>query len=440
MRKSIIKQAKTKDEAIRKALAEIGKSRSEVEIEIIEEGSAGFLGLGSKDAVVRISFDEDINEAMIDLENEIRYDSLKSGEFDKEYNIKDRSKYYEAEARANYESQEDYESENDSYEIYEKEGRDFEANIHQITDDDENYGEYERLQKINSYQENSSGQKSENVDLTKELDERISKIDNNENYEAHVVDPWENESKEEKSFENIDFDQENKEISDQENKEISDQENYKVISKSSKITFESNSEVDLENYYKEDLKDEEKKEKSSDLAEDFKVEAKPTIAQEKQQTDIEKFYKAKEFLENILKEMHFENPSVYGNLEGSIIKLDAKVAEEDTGIAIGKGGATLDAIELLVRKSIDSRANNLRVNIDINNYKKRRDEKIVELAADTARKVQRSKKPWNLKYMNSYERRLAHEEISKYPNITSHSEGMEPKRYIVVDYVDDSEE
>ncbi|MFO3665951.1 RNA-binding cell elongation regulator Jag/EloR [Anaerococcus sp. ENR0831] len=431
MRKSIIKQAKTKDEAIRKALAEIGKSRSEVEIEIIEEGSAGFLGLGSKDAVVRISFDEDINEAMIDLENEIRYDSLKSGEFDKEYNIKDRSKYYEAEARANYESQEDYESENDSYEIYEKEGRDFEASIHQITDDDENYGEYERLQKINSYQENSSGQKSENVDLTKELDERISKIDNNENYEAHVVDPWENESKEEKSFKNIDF--------DQENKEISDQENYKVISKSSKITFESNPEVDLENS-EEDLKDEEKKEKSSDLAEDFKVEAKPTIAQEKQQTDIEKFYKAKEFLENILKEMHFENPSVYGNLEGSIIKLDAKVAEEDTGIAIGKGGATLDAIELLVRKSIDSRANNLRVNIDINNYKKRRDEKIVELAADTARKVQRSKKPWNLKYMNSYERRLAHEEISKYPNITSHSEGMEPKRYIVVDYLADDED
>lgn len=431
MRKSIIKQAKTKDEAIRKALAEIGKSRSEVEIEIIEEGSAGFLGLGSKDAVVRISFDEDINEAMIDLENEIRYDSLKSGEFDKEYNIKDRSKYYEDEARANYESQEDYESENDSYEIYEKEGRDFEASIHQITDDDENYGEYERLQKINSYQENSKGHKNENVDLTKELDKRISKIDNNENYEAHVVDPWENENKEEKSFENIEF--------DQENKEISDQENYKVISKSSKITFESNSEVDLENS-EEDLKDEEKKEKSSDLAEDFKVEAKPTIAQEKQQTDIEKFYKAKEFLENILKEMHFENPSVYGNLEGSIIKLDAKVAEEDTGIAIGKGGATLDAIELLVRKSIDSRANNLRVNIDINNYKKRRDEKIVELAADTARKVQRSKKPWNLKYMNSYERRLAHEEISKYPNITSHSEGMEPKRYIVVDYVDDSEE
>lgn len=90
--------------------------------------------------------------------------------------------------------------------------------------------------------------------------------------------------------------------------------------------------------------------------------------------------------------MHFENASVYGNLEGSIIKLDVKVDENDTGIAIGKAGSTLDAIELLIRKSIDSRANNLRVNVDINNYKKRRDDKIRELANDTARKVQRSKK------------------------------------------------
>ena len=164
------------------------------------------------------------------------------------------------------------------------------------------------------------------------------------------------------------------------------------------------------------------------------------ISLEKKQTDIDKYYKAKEFLEELLKQMHFENASVYGNLEGSIIKLDVKVDENDTGIAIGKAGSTLDAIELLIRKSIDSRANNLRVNVDINNYKKRRDDKIRELANDTARKVQRSKKSWNLKYMNSYERRLAHEEISKFTNVTSHSEGVEPKRYVVVEYKDEDEE
>lgn len=435
MRKSIIKQAKNKEEAIRKGLAEIGKTRSEVDIEVIEAGSSGFLGLGAKDAVVRISFDEDINEAMVDLENEIKRDSLTNGEFDREYNIKDRSKYYEDEARANYQREETYEDDHSSYDEYAKEGQDFEDRIHEITDDDENYGEYERLQKIKTFEENSSNYHSQGVDLTKELDEKISQIDNNEKLDIKVNDPWEgqeeNSTENPKTIENIDF----KNEADVDTKLVEEKpvtDTYKVIDKSSKVTFESNP-----TKAEETIKDEKE---VDDSASDFKVAARPNLAQEKQQTDIEKFYKAKEFLENILKEMHFENPSVIGNLEGSIIKLDAKVAEEDTGIAIGKGGATLDAIELIVRKSIDSRANNLRVNVDINNYKKRRDEKIVELAADTARKVQRSKKSWNLKYMNSYERRLAHEEISKYPNIASHSEGQEPKRYVVVDYVGDGEE
>lgn len=432
MRKSIIKQAKNKEEAIRKGLAEIGKTRAEVDIDVIEEGSSGFLGLGAKDAVVRISFDEDINEAMIDLENEIKRDSLTSGEFDREYNIKDRSKYYEDEARANYQSEEAYEDDHNSYDEYAKEGKDFENRIHEITDDDENYGEYERLQKIKSFEENSSNYHSQGIDLTKDLDEKISQIDNNEKLDIKVNDPWEGQEEKSaensKTIENIDF----RDEADKLVKEKPVADTYKVIDSSSKLTFESNPAKSEESKIE--------KEKADDSASDFKVAARPNLAQEKQQTDIEKFYKAKEFLENILKEMHFENSSVIGNLEGSIIKLDAKVAEEDTGIAIGKGGSTLDAIELLVRKSIDSRSNNLRVNVDINNYKKRRDEKIIELAADTVRKVQRSKKSWNLKYMNSYERRLAHEEISKYPNVASHSEGQEPKRYVVVDYVGDDEE
>lgn len=429
MRKSIIKQAKNKEEAIRKGLAEIGKTRSEVDIEVIEAGSGGFLGLGAKDAVVRISFDEDINDAMVDLENEIKYDSLKSGDFDREYNIKDRSKYYEDEARANYKSEQTYEEDDHSYDEYAKEGQDFEASIHDLTEDDENYGEYERLQKIKSFEENAKGYHSESVDLTKDLDQKIGKIDNNEKLDIKVDDPWADDEADlgetSKKIENIDSKEEETEEDDP---VVEANADYKIISQSTKMTFEP-----------EDLTTTEVKEESNP-ADDFKVSEKSNLAQEKQQTDIEKFYKAKEFLENILKEMHFEDVSVIGNLEGSIIKLDAKVAEEDTGIAIGKGGATLDAIELLVRKSIDSRANNLRVNIDINNYKRRRDERIVELAADTARKVQRSKKSWNLKYMNSYERRLAHEEISKYPNLASHSEGQEPKRYVVVDYVGDSEE
>lgn len=281
MKKSIIKSAKTKEKAIELALEEIGKSRDEVEVEIIEEESTGFLGLiGNKDAVVRVSYEEDIKEALSNLEREIEDTKFTANEDDSE-------------------------------------------------------------------------------------EEEI--IDNKE----AVVVPEVTENKEE--------------------------------------------EVEAEAEEKTEPVD---------------------YGRAKQKSDIDKFYEAKDLLEKILLAMHFEDVTVIGNLEDNIIKLEAKVSEKDTGIAIGKAGSTLNAIELIIRKAIDSRRNNVRINIDINSYKKRRDEKIIDLAADTARKVQRSKKSWNLRYMNSYERRLAHEEISKYSNVSSHSEGNDPKRYVVVDYVE----
>ena len=396
MKKSIIKQAKNKEEAIRLALNEIGKDRSEVEIEVIEEGSAGFLGLGSKDAVIKVIYDESVEESLFDFEEEIKRDSSKGN--DESYNISKRSEYYKNEASANYKSDEEQEIPSQK-EDYQYDSAAFEDSIKSIRGEEEDLGEYSRLQKINSYQENSSKEKKENPDLSQVLDHNIDSITN---------DGYKIERRPEPVF-----------------------EEEKSIEESSEDIAEDSIEES-----KEESKDE-------SIARVFTAGAdspKVNIAKEKQQSDIDKYYKAKEFLEEILEQMHFENATVYGNLEGSIIKLDAKVDENDTGIAIGRGGQTLDAIELLIRKSIDSRANNLRVNVDINNYKKRRDEKIVELASDTARKVQRSKKSWNLKYMNSYERRLAHEEISKHANVTSHSEGIEPKRYVVVSYLSDEEE
>lgn len=392
MKKSIIKQAKNKEEAIRLALNEIGKDRSEVEIEVIEEGSAGFLGLGSKDAVIKVIYDESVEESLFGFEEEIKRDSSKGNS----YNISKRSEYYKNETSANYKSDEQLEIPSQKEE-YQYDSDSFEDSIKSIRGEEEDLGEYSRLQKINSYQENSSKEKKENPDLSEVLDHNIDSI---------TKDGYKIERRPEPVFEEEKFIDESNEA----------------------LAEDSIEESKVEN-------------KDESIARVFIAgEDKANIAKEKQQSDIDKYYKAKEFLEEILEQMHFENATVYGNLEGSIIKLDAKVDENDTGIAIGRGGQTLDAIELLIRKSIDSRANNLRVNVDINNYKKRRDEKIVELAADTARKVQRSKKSWNLKYMNSYERRLAHEEISKHANVTSHSEGIEPKRYVVVSYLSDEEE
>lgn len=311
MKKSLTKSAKTVEEAIQLALEEIGKKRNEVTIEVLEEGSGGFLGLiGGKDAVVRISYDEDMDKVLEELKNEIEVDSLKAVE--KDYDVKKRSE-----------------------EIKKEEGI-----------------------------------------------------------------PTENPIKEE----------------------------VKDMGEAIKNKFEEIEEI-IENETDELFEEKDEKDSEAEEAE------QRDYALSKKRSNIDNYYKAKELLEEILTAMHFENVSVIGNLEGSIIKLDAKVDESDTGIAIGKNGACLDSIEFIIRKAIDSRSNNLRVNVDINNYKRRRDEKIVRLARETAQKVAQSGKSWNLRYMNSYERRLAHEEIAKHRNVASHSEGREPQRYVVVDYV-----
>ncbi|WP_049690376.1 RNA-binding cell elongation regulator Jag/EloR [Anaerococcus jeddahensis] len=291
MKKSIVKTAKTKDEAINLALKEINKNIDEVDVEVIEEESSGFLGLiGQKNAVVRVSYEEDIKEGIDSLMKEIEEDSKK--ELEEEFNLEKLSEKIEEE---------------NSFEIDDKE------------DDDS----------------------KEDLDI------------------EEINEP---------------FDQDIEELLDETE----------------------------DNGQKED--------------------------------EVSLYYKAKDLLEEILNEMHFEDIKVIGNLEDNIIKLDAKIDPKDTGIVIGKNGRTLDAIETVIRKIIKARSNKVKLNIDINNYKKRRDEKIVMLADKACKKVLKTRKSWNLKYMNSYERRLAHEQISKYDKLDSHSEGEEPKRFVVVDY------
>ncbi|MDU3153801.1 MAG: Jag N-terminal domain-containing protein [Anaerococcus hydrogenalis] len=269
MKRSIVKTAKTKDEAIKEALKEINKSIDEVEVDVLEEESTGFLGLiGQKDAVVKVSYEEDINEGIDSLIKEIEEDSKKN--LEKEFDVEEISEKIE----------------------------------------------------------------EENIDHESEIIENQEVLEN---------------SDQEESLESL-------------------------------------------------------------------------IDDEQKEDEVSLYYKAKDLLEKILIQMHFEDVKVIGNLEDNIIKLDAKIDPKDTGIVIGKGGKTLDAIETVIRKIIKARSNKVKLNIDINNYKKRRDEKIVMLADKACKKVLKTRKSWNLKYMNSYERRLAHEQIAKYDKLDSHSD------------------
>lgn len=68
---TIEKTAKTKEEAIELALSELGATEAEVEIEVIDEGSKGFLGIGGKDAVVRVTYSPDSEKKAVDFLSKI---------------------------------------------------------------------------------------------------------------------------------------------------------------------------------------------------------------------------------------------------------------------------------------------------------------------------------------------------------------------------------
>ena len=103
MKRSIVKTAKTKDEAIKEALKEINKSIDEVQVDVLEEESTGFLGLiGQKDAVVKVSYEEDINEGIDSLIKEIEEDSKKN--LEKEFDVEEISEKIEEE-NINHESE-----------------------------------------------------------------------------------------------------------------------------------------------------------------------------------------------------------------------------------------------------------------------------------------------------------------------------------------------
>ena len=77
MKKTIIKSAKTKDQAIKESLLEINKTIDEVSVEVLEEESSGFLGLiGQKDALVKISYEDDFKEDLEQIKEDLGTESL----------------------------------------------------------------------------------------------------------------------------------------------------------------------------------------------------------------------------------------------------------------------------------------------------------------------------------------------------------------------------
>ena len=139
-----------------------------------------------------------------------------------------------------------------------------------------------------------------------------------------------------------------------------------------------------------------------------------------------------EFLSSIFDAMKMEVEILVAvNEEEHIIEVELK--GDDMGILIGKRGQTLDSLQYLTNLAINKHSDEYyKVKIDTEDYRKRRKETLENLAKNIAYKVKRTKRPVSLEPMNPFERRIIHSALQNDRYVTTHSEGDEPYRHVVV--------
>lgn len=194
-------------------------------------------------------------------------------------------------------------------------------------------------------------------------------------------------------------------------------------------------------------KKEVKKEPKKDNRKEGKKEAKPTLEKAAAQTapqekpsrraslsEEEKetaALRARKFLNDMMTAMGMEVEIKAFFDEEDCLNVD--LAGADMGILIGKRGQTLDSVQYLTSLVVNKEISGyIRVKVDTENYRIRRKETLENLARNIASKVKRTRKPVFLEPMNPYERRIIHSALQNDPYVSTHSEGEEPYRKVVV--------
>ena len=142
--------------------------------------------------------------------------------------------------------------------------------------------------------------------------------------------------------------------------------------------------------------------------------------------------KAKDFLKDVFASMNYA-VTVDANYDEEKKNLEINLSGDEMGILIGKRGQTLDSLQYLVSLVVNKGTNDyIRVKMDTENYRERRKETLENLAKNISYKVKRTKRSVSLEPMNPYERRIIHSALQGDKYVTTHSEGEEPYRRVVV--------
>ena len=144
----------------------------------------------------------------------------------------------------------------------------------------------------------------------------------------------------------------------------------------------------------------------------------------------ESIQNAKKYLEDLLSFFGL-NTEVYATAEDDVIELSVPSTHMN-GFLIGQHGETMRALQFMVSMSLKSKDfTHARVNVDIADYKKNRQDRLAEKALDWIQKVKDTKQPYSLNPMNAADRRIVHKVAAEY-GLQTHSEGEGRDRHIVL--------
>ena len=188
---------------------------------------------------------------------------------------------------------------------------------------------------------------------------------------------------------------------------------------------------------KKEYKKEVKKEIKKEVKQEVKKEIPEEVHEEKKSLEVatvtEETKKICEaFLMDVLKAMGMEEVEITSEVdEDGALSIEMKGA--NMGILIGKRGQTLDSLQYLTNRVANkSQEGYVRVKLDTEDYRRRRKETLENLASRIAYKVKRTRRPVSLEPMNPYERRIIHSALQGDDRVSTHSEGEEPYRRVVV--------
>jgi len=141
---------------------------------------------------------------------------------------------------------------------------------------------------------------------------------------------------------------------------------------------------------------------------------------------------AVDFLNDVFKAMKMQ-VEIIVSFDDKNKTMDIELKGEEMGVLIGKRGQTLDSLQYLTNLAVNKQSEDyIKVKLDTEDYRNRRKETLENLAKNIAYKVKRTKRIVSLEPMNPFERRIIHSALQNDKFVSTHSEGDEPYRHVVV--------